>query len=112
MSERPLVWLKAEIKTPPFSKEARIRAGALLRQVQLGHSLTMPHSRPMPSVGIRCHELRIQDKGTSWRIIYRTDFDAILIVDVFAKQTRATPQRMLSRARSRLAAYDSTGRIE
>ena len=112
MRERPLVWLKTEIKTPPFSKEARVQAGALLRQVQLGHSLTMPHSRPMPSIGVHCHELRIQDNDASWRIIYRTDFDAILIVDVFAKRTRATPQRMLDRARRRLAAYDATGKIE
>lgn len=112
MSKRPLVWLRVEIKTPPFSKDARIEAGALLRQVQLGHTLTMPHSRPMPSVGIRCHELRIPDKDTSWRIIYRTDSDAIVIADVFAKQTRATPHHILKRARRRLAAYDSTGKIE
>lgn len=112
MSDRPLVWLKVEVKTPPFSKEARIQTGALLRQVQLGHSLTMPHSRPMPSVGIRCHELRISEKDVSWRIIYRTDPDAIVIADVFAKQTRATPHHILERARRRLAAYDSTGKIE
>lgn len=109
MSERSLVWLRAEIKTPPFSKEARIQAGALLRQVQLGQSLTMPHSRPMPSIGIRCHELRIPDKDRSWRIIYRTDPDAIVITDVFAKATRTTPHRILERARRRLAEYDSTG---
>lgn len=112
LSERSLVWLKAEIKTPPFSKEARIEAGALLRQVQLGHNLTMPHSRPMPSIGIRCHELRIPDKDISWRIIYRTDPDAIVIADVFAKHTSATPHHILERARRRLAAYDSTGKIE
>ncbi|MEX1113417.1 MAG: type II toxin-antitoxin system RelE/ParE family toxin [Patescibacteria group bacterium] len=106
------MWLRAEIKTPPFSREARIEAGALLRQVQLGHTLTMPHSRPMPSVGIRCHELRIPEKDMSWRIIYRTDPDAIVIVDVFPKRTRATPHHILQRARRRLAAYDSTGKIE
>lgn len=112
MSERPLVWLKAEIKTPPFSKEARIQAGALLRQVQLGHTLPMPHSRPMPSVGARCHELRISEKDISWRIIYRTDPDVIVIADVFAKQTRATPHHILERARRRLGAYDSTAKIK
>ena len=109
MSVRPLVWLKAEIKTPPFSREARIEAGILLRQLQLGHSVIMPHSRPMPSVGARCHELRIPDKHTSWRIIYRTDPDAIVIADVFAKHTRSTPHRILERARTRLTEYDSTG---
>jgi len=30
-AERPIVWLRGEVKTPPFSKEARIEAGYLLR---------------------------------------------------------------------------------
>lgn len=29
-SLRPLVWLEGEIKTPPFTKEGRVEAGALL----------------------------------------------------------------------------------
>ena len=63
---KPLVWLKGEVKTPPFSAEARIEAGYLLRLVQRGDTLTLPHSRPMPTVGPRCHELRINDAaGTS-----------------------------------------------
>ena len=33
---KPLVWLKGEVKTPPFSAEARIEAGYLLRLVQRG----------------------------------------------------------------------------
>ena len=112
MSERLLVWLNVQVKTPPFSTEARIEAGVLLRRLQRGDSLTMPHSRPMPSVGIRCHELRIPDRDTSWRIVYRTDPDAVVIADVFAKKTRETSRRVLERARRRLAAYDSTGKNE
>lgn len=112
MDERPLVWLHAKVKTPPFSKEARVEAGALLRQLQLGNSLIMPRSRPMPSVGICCHEFRIPEKDISWRIIYRTDPDAVVIADVFVKKTRATPNRVIKRARRRLAEYDSTGKAE
>lgn len=66
--DKPLVWLEGEIKTPPFSQKARIEAGFLLRLLQKGESLGMPHSRPMPSVGRRCHELRIRDKDNNWRI--------------------------------------------
>jgi predicted XRE-type DNA-binding protein len=40
-----------EITTPPFSSSARIQAGYLLRQVQKGIPLSLPHSRPMPSIG-------------------------------------------------------------
>jgi phage-related protein len=70
--DKPLVWLRGEIKTPPFSKTARVEAGLLLRQLQLGETLSLPQSRPMPAIGARCHELRIMDAGHSWRIVYRT----------------------------------------
>jgi hypothetical protein len=42
---KPLVWLHGEVKTPPFSQEARIEAGFLLRQLQEGEILGLPHSR-------------------------------------------------------------------
>ena len=82
---KPLVWLHGEIKTPPFLGAARLEAGMLLRQLQDGESLGMPHSRPMPSIGPRCHELRVRDVDQNWRIVYRLDTDAIVIVTVFAK---------------------------
>ncbi len=68
----------------------------------------MPDSRPMPTIGPRCNELRITDKATevSWRIIYRVDRDAIVIVDAFAKKSRATPTAAISRAARRLKRYD------
>jgi len=103
---KPLVWLRGEIKTPPFSPEARVEAGYLLRLVQLGHRIGMPHSRPMPSVGRRCHELRIKDQDHEWRIVYRTDSDAVVIADVFRKTTRATPSVVLEACKRRLRMYD------
>ena len=106
-SERkPLVWLHGEIKTPPFSKEARIEAGTLLRRLQDGESLGMPHSRPMPSIGKRCHELRVRDENRNWRIIYRVDDDAIVIADVFPKTTQQTPKQVIETCQRRLAKYD------
>ncbi len=61
--EKPLVWLHGEIKTPPLSSVARIEAGFLLRRIQQGEKLSLPQSRPMPSIGKRCHELRINDEN-------------------------------------------------
>jgi len=104
--ERPLVWLEGEIKTPPFSPEARIEAGTLLRRLQRGENIGMPHSRPMSSIGRRCHELRVRDKGQNWRIVYRIDADAIVIAEVFAKKTGAMPQRVVDTCKARLKAYD------
>jgi phage-related protein len=79
VADKPLVWLHGEIKTPPFATEARIEAGVLLRKLQRGEALGMPHSRPMPAIGKRCHELRVRDGTANWRIVYRTDGDAIVI---------------------------------
>ena len=73
----------------------------------------MPHARPMPAVGARCGELRIHDATLTWRILYRLDVDAVVIVDVFAKKTQATPRAILTAARERLRMYDrATGRHE
>lgn len=105
-SSRPVVWLHGEIKTPPFSELARVQAGVLLRRVQDGELLSLPVSRPMPSVGPRCHELRIQDDTQSWRVMYRIDSDAILVLEVFAKATRATPQHVIDACKRRLVSYD------
>ena len=104
--DKPLVWLGGEVKTPPFSQGARIEAGFLLRQLQAGKVLALPHSRPMPVIGARCHEIRIQDKNRTWRIIYRTDFDAVIIAEVFAKTTQTTPKSVIEISKRRLAEYD------
>lgn len=106
-ADKPLAWLHGEIKTPPLSSEARIEAGLLLRRLQRGERLGMPHSRSMPAIGARCHELRIQDGDVTWRIIYRIDPDAIIICEVFAKKTQATPRSVIESCRRRLAAYDA-----
>jgi phage-related protein len=105
-ADKPLAWLKCEIKTPPFGLEARIEAGALLRRLQHGESIGMPHSRPMPSIGPRCHELRVRDADKKWRIIYRIDADAIVVAGVFAKKTQKTPRTAIDTCVARLAAYD------
>lgn len=78
-----------------------------MRRLQEGERLALPHSRPMPSIGARCNELRIQDENRSWRIIYRIDIDAIVILDVFAKTTLTTPRRIIENCKRRLRAYDS-----
>lgn len=104
---RLLVWLHGEIKTPPFSAAARLEAGVLLRQLQDGAKLGLPHSRPMPSIGVRCHELRVQDENATWRIVYRVDGDAIVILEVFSKKTAKTPRQVINRCKDRLKRYDA-----
>jgi phage-related protein len=100
--DRPLVWLHGEVKTPPLSARLRIQAGYLLRRLQRGEQLSMPDSRPMPSIGPRCHELRIDEGPVTWRIFYRTDLDAVLILEVLKKKTQETPKSVLDACRRRL----------
>ena len=108
MADKPLVWLSGEVKTPPFSREARIQAGYLLRELQSGELLGMPDSRQMPSIGRRCHELRVNDSagGKTWRIVYRLDEDAVIILEVFAKKTNQTPKEVIEVCQRRLKRYD------
>lgn len=105
--DKPLAWLHGEVKTPPLSPEARLEAGFLLRRLQQGEALGMPASRPMPSVGARCHELRINDKAVTWRLMYRIEPDAIVILDVFAKKTPATPKAVIDACKRRLKEYEN-----
>lgn len=106
-TDKKLVWMAGEIRTPPMSSATRIEAGYLLRCLQGGLHLEMPHCKPMPSIAARVYELRVPDRGTTWRIVLRLDADAIIIGAVFAKKTRATPLREIAAAQKRFARYDA-----
>lgn len=105
--DKDLVWLHGEVRAPPFSLEARLEAGYLLRQLQQGIKLAMPQSRPMPTIGRRCHELRINDENCTWRIMYRTDADAIVLLEVFDKKTNTTPKHVIDTCKDRIKRYDN-----
>ncbi len=104
------MWLKGEVKTPPFSRKARRDVGAALRLLQDGHTLSMPLSRPMPSIGARCHELRITDEKKEWRILYQVDARELVILDVFVKKQMNTAKHIIDGAKQRLARFDAAGR--
>ena len=106
-NDKDLVWLHSEVKTPPFSSEARLEAGYLLRQLQQGVRVSMPQTRPMPSIGRRCHELRINDENCTWRIIYRIDDDSIVILEAFDKKSKTTPQNIINTCKDRIRRYDN-----
>ena len=105
---KPVAWLVDVWKAPPMSREAAIEAGYLLRKVQQGKRLTMPDSLPFPDIGKRCHELRIKDgeKKTWWRIAYRTDKDAVVVIHWFEKKSNRTPKREIETCKARLRSYD------
>jgi phage-related protein len=102
---KPLHWLHGEVKTPPMSADARKELGFLLRLLQEGEPLEMPQSRPMPGIGSGCHELRVTDAGGEWRLVYALTDGAVVVLDVFNKKTRATPQTVIMQCARRLREY-------
>jgi phage-related protein len=106
--DKDLVWLHGRVASPPFSGEARVEAGVLLRRLQRGEKLGLPHSRPMPDIGAGCHELRIRDRDAIWRIFYFIDSDAIVLLEVTDKSTRKTPKHVLDNCTQRLKHYKAS----
>lgn len=84
--DKPLAWLHGEVRSPPFSTEARVEVGVLLRLLQQGEKLLLPHSRRMPAIGPRCHELRIPDVDVTWPL--------------------QTPKSVIDTCKARLKRYD------
>ena len=78
----------------------------MLRRLQEGELLELPGSRPMPSIGPRCHELRIRDENRIWRAVYRIDSEEIVVVSVFSKTTRKTAIHDIDNCKKRLISYD------
>lgn len=104
---KPLRWLAGEVKTPPISIEARRELGFLLRQLQERENLSLPHSRPMSSIGNNCHELRVTDKNKIWRLFYHLAKDAVVVLGVEEKKTRTTPKPTIDTCKKRLKSYEN-----
>lgn len=75
--------------------------------LQSGMNLSLPQSRPMPSIGAHCHELRVRDENKIWRLFYRIDADAIVVILWTEKKTSKTPDEVLDLCRQRLKSYDA-----
>ena len=79
----------------------------LLRLLQEGERLGMPHAEPLPDVGRRCGALRVRDAQHNWRIMFRIDSDALLVLEVYPKTTRKIPDEVIERCQQRLKQYDA-----
>ena len=105
---KPLRWLADEIAVPAVSAEAASKVGAMLEVIAMGGTIAMPRCRPMPSIGRRCHELRVRDRNRNWRIVYHVADDAIVILDVFSKKSPRTPSHVIDRCKQRLKRYEQS----
>jgi len=103
---KPLIWLHGEIKSPPFTLEGKQEAGMLLRLLQEGFRLALPQAEPLPDLGHRCGALRVRDAEHNWRIMFRLDSDAVLVLEIYPKKTRKIPEEVMKRCKKRLKDYD------
>jgi len=77
-------------------------ADALARLDQ-GHTLAMPLSRPMSTIGKSVHELRLKDHSGIYRIIYMfIKHDDIWLLHAFKKTTQETPNQNIRLAKKRI----------
>jgi phage-related protein len=104
--DKPLVWLEGEIKTHRLPQRLASKPGRSYDVSNRGRTLECRIHGPCRPWGPGCHELRIRDADQNWRVIYRIDADAVVIVDVFAKRTGQTPQNVINRCQRRLRVYD------
>lgn len=86
-----------------FPPEVRKEMGKAILELQKGHRLFMPLSRPIPSVAFGAEELRVKDETGIYRTFYYTkSWHGILVFHAFMKKTQKTSQREIILGRKRL----------
>jgi phage-related protein len=50
---------------------------------------------------------KTEPQEPSWRIMYRIDIDAVVILEVYGKKTRKIPDEVIDRCKDRLKKYDA-----
>ena len=94
---------KAREVLKTFSKDVRQSVGKAILDLQKGYNLSMPFSRPVPSVALGAEELRIKDSTGIYRVFYYKKLQrGILIFHAFAKKNQKTPHHEVILGRKRL----------
>ena len=83
-----------------FPNVARHRAGYQLYLVQMGDA---PHdSKPMPSVGPGCREIRVRESSGTFRVFFVASIGKdVFVLHCFQKRTQQTPQAALALGKRR-----------
>jgi phage-related protein len=86
-----------------FPEEVRGDLADALARLQEGHMLSMPLSRPMPSIGRGVHELRFRDRAGIYRVIYFLAGRGVIhLLHAFTKKVQQTPIQNIELAKKRL----------
>jgi phage-related protein len=94
---------KARAVLRSFPDDVRREFGKTILDLQKGAKLSMPLSRPIPSVAPGVEELRIKDRSGAYRVFYIIKLEtAVLIFHAFQKKTAKTPPHEIELAQKRL----------
>lgn len=85
-----------------WPEEVRGELADVVARLERGHTLSMPLSRPMSSLGAGVHELRFRDRSGIYRVIYAFVSRDIWLVHAFQKKTEKTPPLAIETTRQRL----------
>jgi phage-related protein len=92
---------RREIEALP--EEVRVDLADALARLDAGLVLSMPLSRPMPSIGRGVQELRLRDRSGTYRIVYALIQRGVIhVLHAFKKTTASTPAKNLNLAAKRL----------
>ena len=92
---------RKEIEALP--EEVRGDLADALARLDAGLVLSMPLSRPMPSMGRGVHELRLKARSGTYRVMYAlVRRGTVHVLHAFKKTTPGTSARDLELARKRL----------
>lgn len=101
---KPAVFHPAALETiGGFPDDVKRALGEAILKLQHGATLTMPLSRPMPSVAAGVAELRVKDASGTFRTFYYVRHaSSILIPHAFVKKTASTAARDIALGKRRL----------
>ena len=101
--KRAILHSKVREALKAFPHDVRREIGKAIWDLQEGHSLGMPLSRPMPSVAQGVFELRVRDREGIYRAFYYTKSPrGILVFHAFQKKAQQTPEQEIKLGRKRL----------
>jgi phage-related protein len=86
-----------------LSAEVRFDLADAIERLEAGQRLSMPLSRPMPSVAQGVHELRLRDRAGIYRVFYALVVGRdIWLLHAHAKKTQAATPHTIELVRKRL----------
>ena len=94
---------QCEKELKDFPETVREDLADALALLDEGVNLSMPLSRPMPSIGSGVHEIRLKDRSGVYRVVYfiRKQAD-IWLIHAFQKKSQQTPKENIELAKQRL----------